>query len=97
VNSQQDSDQPLVKVRRRALTIETIHHEFGPESDPPIRLAASSAVVANPYAGRYVEDLSPFMTALRALGTELATELVGALGGAEQVEAYGKAAIVGVN
>jgi hypothetical protein len=87
----------LVRIRKRSLTIETVHHEFGPESDPPLRLAAAAAVVANPYAGRYVEDLMPFMAALRSLGTELAGELTSALGGADRVEAYGKAAIVGVN
>jgi hypothetical protein len=87
----------LVHVRKRGLTVETIFHEFGPRLDRPVRLAAATAVVANPYARRYVEDLTEFMTALRPLGSELADELVGALGGVNQVEAYGKAAIVGVN
>lgn len=93
----EDADQNLVKVRKRALTIETVYHEFGPPVDQPIRLAAALAVVANPYAGRYVEDLTPFMKALRALGSELASELVDALGGVDRVEAYSKGAIVGVN
>jgi hypothetical protein len=87
----------LVKVRKRGLTVETVFHEFGPAGERPLRLAAATAVVANPYAGRYVEDLTAFMAALRPLGSELAGELVDALGGAGQVEAYGKAAIVGVN
>jgi hypothetical protein len=87
----------LVKVRKRGFTVETVHHEFGPGLERPLRLAAATAVVANPYAGRYVEDLSEFMSALRPLGSELAEELVDALGGADEVEAYGKAAIVGVN
>lgn len=87
----------LVKVRKRALTVETTFHEFGPEPERPIRSAAALAVVANPYAGRYIEDLTPFMAALRSLGRELATELVSVFGGVENVEAYSKAAIVGVN
>lgn len=87
----------LVQVRKRALTVETVFHEFGPTPERPVRYASAVAVVANPYAGRYVEDLTPFMTALRPLGTELARELVDALGGVDRVEAYGKAAIVGVN
>ena len=91
------SEGELVKVRKRGLTVETVHHEFGPGLGRPLRLAAATAVVANPYAGRYVEDLSEFMSALRPLGSELAGELVDALGGADEVEAYGKAAIVGVN
>ena len=91
------SEGELVRVRKRGLTVETVHHEFGPGLERPLRLAAATAVVANPYAGRYVEDLSEFMSALRPLGSELAEELVDALGGADEVEAYGKAAIVGVN
>jgi hypothetical protein len=62
----------------------------------PLRLAAAAAVVRNPYAGRYEPDLLPFMAELRSLGRELADELVGVLG-KDRVEAYGKAAIVGVN
>lgn len=87
----------LVRIRRRALTVETIYHECGPEAERPTRMASALAVVANPYAGRYVEDLTPFMSALRPLGTELASELVDVLGGVDRVEAYSKAAIVGVN
>jgi hypothetical protein len=62
----------------------------------PLRMAAALAVVHNPYAGRHEPDLLPFMAELRALGSELAAELVGVLG-KDRVEAYGKAAIVGVN
>jgi hypothetical protein len=91
------TEDNLVQVRKRSLTVETVFHEFGPPPERPVRVAAAAAVIANPYAGRYEEDLLPFMAALRALGTELAQELVDGLGGAEQVEAYSKAAIVGVN
>ncbi len=87
---------PLIQVRKRLLTIETIHHEGGPVSAVPLRMAAALAVVRNPYAGRYEPDLLPFMAELRSLGREMAEELVGALG-QDRVEAYGKAAIVGVN
>ncbi|NYT44357.1 amino acid synthesis family protein [Alcaligenaceae bacterium] len=87
----------LVKVRKKSLTIETIYHELGPAPKAPLKMAAACAVVANPYAGRYVEDLLPFMQELRALGHELATELADTLGGKDQVEVYSKAAIVGLN
>jgi hypothetical protein len=86
----------LIQIRRRSLTVETIHHEGGPPADRPLRMAAACAVVRNPYAGRYEPDLLPFMAELRSLGSLLAEELVGVLG-KDQVEAYGKAAIVGVN
>jgi hypothetical protein len=54
-------------------------------------------VIRNPYAGRYEPNLLPFMAELRSLGTSLAEELVAALGGKDRIEAYSKAAIVGVN
>jgi hypothetical protein len=84
-----------VQVRKTAVTVETIHHEGGPVADRPVRIAAALAVVRNPFAGRYEPDLLGFQADLRTLGTQLATDLLGALGG-EVVEAYGKAAIVGV-
>ena len=86
----------LIEVRKRCLTIETQYHEGGPAGPVPLRQAAACAVIRNPFAGRYEPDLLPFMAELRSLGTELATELVDALG-RDQVETYGKAAIVGVN
>lgn len=86
----------LIQVRKRLLNVETVHHEGGPVAAVPLRLAAAAAVVRNPYAGRYEPDLLPFMAELRSLGRELADELVDVLG-KDRVEAYGKAAIVGVN
>ena len=86
----------LVEVRKRALNIETTHHEGGPRANPPLRMGAAIAVVSNPYAGRYEPDLMPFMAELRGLGREMAQELADALG-ADKVEAYGKAAIVGID
>jgi hypothetical protein len=86
----------LIQIRKRVLAIETIHHEGGPPTAAPLRLVATGAVVHNPYAGRYEPNLLPFMAELRMLGRELAEEAAAALG-KERVEAYGKAAIVGVN
>ena len=86
----------LIQVRKRLLNVETVHHEGGPVAPVPLRLAAAAAVVRNPYAGRHEPDPLPFMAELRSLGRELADELVGVLG-KDRVEAYGKAAIVGVN
>jgi len=86
----------LIAIRKRSLNIETIYHEGGPPADKPLRVAAACAVIRNPYAGRYEPDLLPFMAELRGLGTLLAEELVATLG-KDHVEAYSKAAIVGVN
>ena len=86
----------LIAIRKRSLTVETIYHEGGPPADQPLRVASACAVIHNPYAGRYEPDLLPFMAELRSLGTLLAEELVATLG-KENVQAYSKAAIVGVN
>ena len=86
----------LIEIRKKAITVETVFHEGGPPPKTPLRMAAAVAVVRNPYAGRYEPDLMPFMAELRSLGRELAGELVDALG-KDKVEAYGKAAIVGVD
>ena len=86
----------LIRIRKRVLAVETIHHEGGPAPAVPLRMAAAGAVVHNPYAGRYEPDLLPFMAELRTLGRELAEEAAGVLG-KDRVEAYGKAAIVGVD
>ena len=86
----------LIQIRKRLLTIETVHHEGGPVAAVPLRMAAALAVVRNPFAGRHEPDLLPFMAELRTLGRDLADELVAVLG-KDKVEAYGKAAIVGVN
>lgn len=85
----------LVMVRKVKLDVEEVFHEGGPRLSAPLRIAVATAVVANPYAGKYVEDLLPFMQELRALGAELSEQLIHTLGGAKHVQAYGKGAIVG--
>jgi amino acid synthesis protein len=87
----------LVKVRKFVLHVEDVLHEFGPAASPPLRIGYVAAVTQNPYAGRYVEDILPLMEALRPLGMEMAKRLMAALGGADNIVAYGKAAVVGEN
>src|SRR5712692_5121170 len=86
----------LVKLRKTQLLVEEIHHEFGP---PPGRLrlrGAIAAVIHNPYAGRYVADITPMMDALKPLGLHMTPRLVAAMGGnPKSIEAYGKASIIG--
>ena len=86
---------PLVNVRKIKLDLEEVWHEGGERVSEPLRVAVATAIVANPYAGRYEPDLLPFMQALRELGHDLSSRLVALLGGAENVQAYGKGAIVG--
>lgn len=87
---------PAVAVRKIVISVEEIWHEGGPRAKTPVRRGAIAAVVANPYAGRYVEDLTPMMDALKPLGYQLASQLIKALGGPKKVDAYGKGAIIGV-
>ncbi len=61
-------------------------------------MAAVAAVLRNPWAGRFVEDLRPEIHAFApVLGKEMVERLMPLIGGGENVEAFGKTAIVGVN
>ncbi|MCB8878758.1 amino acid synthesis family protein [Acidisoma cellulosilytica] len=85
-----------IELRKRLLTVEEIFHEGGPVAAIPLRRAAAISVIANPFAGRYVEEISFFMKTLEPLGVEMAQALVKALGGdPKAVQGYGKGAIVG--
>lgn len=85
----------LVNIRKYKVEVEEVWHEGGPRLEAPLRIAVAMAAVKNPYAGRYQEDLLPFMAELRQLGSELAARTAAALGGAVLVQAYGKGAVVG--
>jgi hypothetical protein len=86
----------MLAVRRYVTIVEEIHEEGGRKVDPPGKRAAAVAVIRNPFAGRYVEDLAPLIDIGEELGGILGRRAVAALGiKPEQVENYGKAAIVG--
>ena len=69
---------------------------MGRAIEPPTRRAAAAAVIANPYAGTYVEDLSALVAMGEELGDLLVRRALAALGIAgESVQSYGKAALVG--
>ena len=74
---------PEVNVRKLVCTVEDVWHDNGPRLAEPLRRGSLAAVLKNPYAGRYVEDIQPMMEALKPLGREMAARLVAALGGAE--------------
>ena len=87
---------PEVQVRKRVVIVEEVFHEGGPVAPTPLRRAAALAVIHNPFAGKYVPEISGFMEDLNPLGLEMAKRLVEALGGDPKiVEGYGKGAIVG--
>jgi hypothetical protein len=86
----------LVQVRKFVVFAEEILHEGGPRPARTHRRAAVAAVVRNPYAGGYADDIMPMMEALKPLGLEMSRRLVDALGGdPKAIEAYGKGTIIG--
>jgi hypothetical protein len=82
-------------LRKTMILVEEILHEGGPPPAEPRRRAAILAVVANPFAGRYVEDLEPAMEDLKPLGLMMTDRLIAALGGIGGIDGYGKAALAG--
>jgi hypothetical protein len=86
----------MIQIRRILTQVEDIFHEGGTPAAEPLRRGAIGAVLHNPYAGRYVEDLLPLMDALSPLGLRLAQQLLAAMQvGPEHIQGYGKGAIVG--
>jgi len=84
-------------VRKYVTIIEETCMEGGRKVAPPVRRAAAIAVIRNPFAGEFVEDLSPLMDVGEELGAVLGKMAVKALGiSPEKAESYGKAAIVGL-
>ena len=84
------------KIRKIVVQMDEIHLEMGRALSPPTRRALAMAVIENPFAGRYQEDLSVLMEIGEELGGLLGAKCVAALGIAPgQAESYGKAAIVG--
>jgi hypothetical protein len=85
-----------MEVRKYVTIVEEILEEGGKSMDPPGKRAAAVAVIKNPFAGKYVEDLTPLIDIGDRLGGILGKMAVTALGIApEKAESYGKAAIVG--
>lgn len=86
------------RIRKIVTVVEETRSEMGRPVDPPARRAAAIAVIENPFAGEYVEDLSPLIEMGEELGGLLAQRAVSALGiEGPEAESYGKAAAVGEN
>lgn len=87
-----------MKLRKLVVQIEETHRDGRHQIEAPTRKATVAAVIENPFAGQFVDDLSP----LYDLGAEVAAHLtdraLAALGGdAAEIESYGKAAIIGTD
>ena len=83
-------------IRKLAVWVEETHTEMGRAISPATRKAVAVAVIANPFAGRYAEDLSELIEIGAELGGLLGARCVAALGIApHEAQSYGKAAMVG--
>jgi hypothetical protein len=84
----------MIEVRKTIILRETVFSELGVEASRPTTRAVGMAVIRNPFAGQFVEDLRPLFEAGAMLGERLMPELVKLLDG--PAVSYGKGAIVGV-
>ncbi len=88
-----------LKIRKLVNFEEEIHLEGERKANPPLRMLGVAAVVKNPWAGRgYVEDLKPEIRAFApVLGKLLTDRILAMAGSADRIEAYGKAAMAGLD
>jgi hypothetical protein len=88
----------IAQIRKLSVTIEETHSEMGRAVAPPTRKAVAVAVIANPFAGIYQEDLTLLTDIGAELGALLGQRCVEALGiTPDQAQSYGKSAMVGEN
>ena len=86
------------RIRKIAVNIEETHQEMGKSISPATRKAVAVAVIENPFAGTYVEDLSDLMEIGAELGALLGRKCIEALGiSPSEAESYGKSAMAGEN
>jgi hypothetical protein len=84
-----------IDIRRHFTHIDTKSVEAGRRHEQPVVQVTCGLVVANPYAGRYVEDLGEMIAASEALGRRMGEMIVAAMGGIP-VESYGKGGVAGL-
>src|SRR5687767_2773614 len=84
----------MAEIRKIVTTRETVFGELGFAAPHPIVRAVGLAVIRNPFAGRFADDLRPLWEAGAEIGERLARELVAMLAGPPV--SYGKGALVGV-
>ena len=83
-------------IRKLIVQVDETRIEMGQPMSPPTRRAVAIAVIDNPYAGRYSENLDELVAIGEELGGLLGQKCVAALGiEPGQAQSYGKAAIVG--
>ena len=87
-----------MEIRKLVTVVEETRMEMGRPVNPATRKAAAMAVIKNPFAGRYVEDLTELMDIGAELGGMLGKKCLEALGiGPEKAESYAKGCLVGLD
>ncbi|MFF2447445.1 amino acid synthesis family protein [Neobacillus sp. NPDC058068] len=89
----------MLEIRKVYTAVEETRIEGGKELETPIRMITTMLVMKNPWAGRgFVEDLMPEINEYAPqIGEVLVNELFKHIGSPDDVEAFGKAAVVGVD
>ena len=88
------TEDTMIAVRKLITTREVVFAELGVAAERPVVRAVGMAVIRNPFAGQFAEDLRPLFEAGAMLGERLMPELVKLLD--RPAVSYGKGAIVGV-
>jgi len=87
-----------LKIRKYVVYDEETLIEGFRKAETPLRMFAIAAVIENPWAGKYIEDLKPEILSIAPpLGKELTQRITNLAGGGDRIEAYGKAAVVGLD
>ena len=87
-----------LKIRKYVVYDEETLIEGFRKAETPLRMFAVAAVIENPWAGKYIEDLKPeILSVAPPLGKELTQRITNLVGGGDRIEAYGKAAVVGLD
>ena len=85
----------MLSIRRTSVIISEQHVAGRNDSAGMLRKVAIVSILENPYAGRFVEDLSPLIDASASLGSTMAQRAVDVFG-SESIQSYGKGGIVGL-
>jgi hypothetical protein len=84
-----------MKIRRVLTFLDEIRNDAGQDISPRLRKVAAVAIVGNPFAGRFEQDLSSLTKASEAIGREICDIAVRLLQ-PDHAVSYGKAAVVGI-
>ena len=85
-----------LEIRKFVDYSELVKIEGFKKAEKPLHIFAVAAVITNPWSGKFIEDLKPEIHAYApTLGEELSKRIIKLAGGPDNIEAYGKAAVVG--